>query len=225
MATDKSTWFDWTEERVERLKQLWKDGHSARACAGMLGCSSRSAVIGKVHRLGLSGRLMVARKCVDNAAKNRRARARLAGADIPDHRARNGFGGRGLSARQKAQRAAQAAEHVHIQSLPDIVVPSGERRTFADLEPGDCRWPFGDPQHADFHYCNRLAVGTDKRGCRGALPYCEFHAKRAYQPPLLGRNAPTLANTGMPWATSARGGSVIGDAAKSLPEFDEMTRG
>ncbi|MBB4657906.1 GcrA family cell cycle regulator [Parvularcula dongshanensis] len=46
----------WTEERVEVLKTLWSEGLSASQIAGRLGGVTRNAVIGKVHRLGLSGR-------------------------------------------------------------------------------------------------------------------------------------------------------------------------
>ena len=46
----------WTDERVELLKKLWADGLSASQIAGELGGMTRNAVIGKVHRLGLSGR-------------------------------------------------------------------------------------------------------------------------------------------------------------------------
>ena len=46
----------WTEERVELLKKLWVEGLSASQIAGRLGGVTRNAVIGKVHRLGLSGR-------------------------------------------------------------------------------------------------------------------------------------------------------------------------
>src|SRR5712664_531877 len=46
----------WTDERVELLKKLWQDGLSASQIAGELGGITRNAVIGKVHRLGLSGR-------------------------------------------------------------------------------------------------------------------------------------------------------------------------
>ena len=46
----------WTDERVELLKKLWADGLSASQIAGELGGITRNAVIGKVHRLGLSGR-------------------------------------------------------------------------------------------------------------------------------------------------------------------------
>src|SRR5258707_1053279 len=46
----------WTDERVELLKKLWTDGLSASQIAAELGGITRNAVIGKVHRLGLSGR-------------------------------------------------------------------------------------------------------------------------------------------------------------------------
>src|SRR3979490_543313 len=46
----------WTDERVELLKKLWSDGLSASQIATELGGITRNAVIGKVHRLGLSGR-------------------------------------------------------------------------------------------------------------------------------------------------------------------------
>jgi GcrA cell cycle regulator len=46
----------WTEERVELLKRLWLEGQSASQIALQLGGVTRNAVIGKVHRLGLSGR-------------------------------------------------------------------------------------------------------------------------------------------------------------------------
>ena len=47
----------WTDERVELLKKLWSEGLSASQIAGRLGMGvTRNAVIGKVHRLNLSGR-------------------------------------------------------------------------------------------------------------------------------------------------------------------------
>jgi hypothetical protein len=53
----------WTDERVELLKKLWADGLlSASQIAAELGGISRNSVIGKVHRLGLSGRPRAPRK-------------------------------------------------------------------------------------------------------------------------------------------------------------------
>ncbi|HKD56708.1 MAG TPA: GcrA family cell cycle regulator, partial [Hyphomicrobiaceae bacterium] len=60
----------WNDERVELLKKLWSDGLSASQIAGRLGGVTRNAVIGKVHRLGLSGRATTSR------LKSHRPRAR-----------------------------------------------------------------------------------------------------------------------------------------------------
>ena len=46
----------WTDERVGVLKKMWGEGQSASQIAKVLGGVTRNAVIGKVHRLGLSGR-------------------------------------------------------------------------------------------------------------------------------------------------------------------------
>ena len=58
----------WTDERVETLKKLWTEGLSASQIAQKLGGVTRNAVIGKVHRLGLSGRATPSR------TRSRRAR-------------------------------------------------------------------------------------------------------------------------------------------------------
>merc|ERR1712093_364396 len=47
----------WTEERIKELKQLWSGGQSASKIAEKLGGVTRNAVIGKIHRLGLSNRV------------------------------------------------------------------------------------------------------------------------------------------------------------------------
>lgn len=51
----------WTEDRVELLKKLWAEGLSASQIARTMGDVTRNAVIGKVHRLGLSGRATTSR--------------------------------------------------------------------------------------------------------------------------------------------------------------------
>ena len=62
----------WTDERVELLKKLWADGLSASQIAAELGGITRNAVIGKVHRLGLSGR---AKSPSSSAPRPRKARS------------------------------------------------------------------------------------------------------------------------------------------------------
>ena len=48
----------WTEEKVSKLKELWGKGNTASQIAEILGGVSRNAVIGKAHRLNLSGKII-----------------------------------------------------------------------------------------------------------------------------------------------------------------------
>ena len=47
----------WTEEKVNKLKDLWGKGQTASQIAGIIGGVSRNAVIGKAHRLNLSAKI------------------------------------------------------------------------------------------------------------------------------------------------------------------------
>ena len=47
----------WTEEKVDKLKELWGKGKTASQIAEIIGGISRNAVIGKAHRLNLSSKL------------------------------------------------------------------------------------------------------------------------------------------------------------------------
>ena len=81
----------WTDERVELLKKLWADGLSASQIAAELGGITRNAVIGKVHRLGLSGRAKSPSSIGPAAAQGALLRPHDAGAapiDARQHRAR-----------------------------------------------------------------------------------------------------------------------------------------
>jgi len=63
----------WTDERVELLKKLWTEGHSASQIAARLGMGvTRNAVIGKVHRLNLSGRVTQPRSTEPRAPRKTR---------------------------------------------------------------------------------------------------------------------------------------------------------
>jgi GcrA cell cycle regulator len=57
---------------------------------------------------------------------------------------------------------------------PEPIIPVGERKTMETLMAQDCRWPIGDPQGQDFHFCGKQKVDGH--------PYCEFHVRRANQP-------------------------------------------
>ena len=58
--------------------------------------------------------------------------------------------------------------------VEELVIPLHERASIVTLKESMCRWPIGDPSEENFHFCGRKKVGT--------LPYCEHHARMAYQP-------------------------------------------
>ncbi len=151
----------WTDERVELLKKLWSDGLSASQIAAELGGITRNAVIGKVHRLGLSGR---AKSTSAGAPRQRKVRA-------PSHMLRIGRGAiRGNTALAHAYDVEVEAE----PELIDNIIPIGQRRTILELTEQTCRWPVGDPGGSDFFFCGGNTVT--------GLPYCAYHSRVAYQP-------------------------------------------
>ena len=56
----------WTEEKVEKLKELWGKGNTASQIAEIIGGISRNAVIGKAFRLNLSAKI-IKRSKVNNS--------------------------------------------------------------------------------------------------------------------------------------------------------------
>jgi GcrA cell cycle regulator len=144
----------WTDERVELLKKLWLDGLSASQIAKQLGGVTRNAVIGKVHRLGLSGRA------------------------APSQPARPVF----KAPRPARPAPAPAPRRVETHAHPVVATPP--QPVFYAEEPGSatvltlgahmCKWPIGDPATDAFSFCGRR---TDVDG-----PYCAQHSRVAYQP-------------------------------------------
>ncbi len=49
----------WTDEKVNKLKELWGKGQTASQIAEIIGGLSRNAVIGKAHRLSLSAKIKI----------------------------------------------------------------------------------------------------------------------------------------------------------------------
>lgn len=153
----------WNDERVEALKKLWAEGLSASQIASRIGGVTRNAVIGKVHRLGLSGRAPTSR------TTTARPRPRIAAPRRPAAKPR--FAAVGTTAMRPS---FQLEAEPYVSTYEELDIPLKERKSLLDLTEASCRWPIGDPQHADFHFCNRSKIA--------GLPYCEFHSRRAFQP-------------------------------------------
>lgn len=150
----------WTEDRVAILTKLWAEGLSASQIAKQLGDVTRNAVIGKVHRLGLSGRATPSRPSTKRKRKAATAKARI------------------TKPRVSVPRVARAAPAPAAPPPPPPVeakpLPNGEYATILTIRDHMCKWPIGDPQSSEFRFCGRKV--KDKE------PYCEAHCQVAYQP-------------------------------------------
>lgn len=144
----------WNDERVELLKKLWSEGLSASQIASKMGGVTRNAVIGKVHRLGLSGR----------AAPAKPQRGRLF--------ERSGTGDETPLLRHEPVLKPIIPEPEFIAPL---ILDTGDLTTVATLKGNMCRWPIGDPARDDFHFCGQPAAQAGKS-------YCAYHAHLAFQP-------------------------------------------
>ena len=147
----------WTEDRVEILSKLWADGLSASQIAKQLGGVTRNAVIGKVHRLGLSGRAKPSRpvkRASRPAAKRQTAPAPAAAAP---------------AIRRAAPQPTKIPVPMEAKKLPD-----GNFATILTITEHMCKWPLGDPSTNEFRFCGRGTEASD--------PYCKAHSQLAYQP-------------------------------------------
>lgn len=152
----------WTDDRVATLAKLWGEGLSASQIAAVLGGGvTRNAVIGKVHRLGLSGRVKAGAPAPQRPAKPKTISA-VPTASEP--------------ARPPADQAGMAPAETSADHrwARDIALPESKRVGILELRDSMCKWPIGDPSKADFAFCGARAAS--------GMPYCTEHCRIAYQP-------------------------------------------
>lgn len=152
----------WTEDRVEVLKKLWAEGHSASQIAKQLGGVTRNAVIGKVHRLGLSGRATPSRP-VKRPPRLARPKPKI----LPDGTVK-------VPATAKADQLRPSEKNAMLAALPPLEQEDGKAATILTIRDSMCKWPIGDPADPSFAFCGRKAT---------CGPYCAEHAALAFQPP------------------------------------------
>lgn len=191
----------WTEERIATLKKMWLQGKSASEIAEKLGGVTRNAVIGKAHRLNLSGRPSPIKKATKKPsvttaapepdsppAVKRKAAPKPVPAPVPPAQ---------KSAPPKAKAPVSIPMPVpkpapmRVQSgngpgkPPEIVQlaalanatsrADGVIISILELNDRLCRWPVGDPRDATFGYCGNESYM--------AHPYCAEHVAIAFQAP------------------------------------------
>ena len=189
----------WTDERVETLKRMWSEGQSASAIAKELGGVTRNAVIGKVHRLGLSNRTEEPEAAPEPQPAPEPLAEKKPARPVPAPQP---------AARPEPQPEPEAEEPEEVAAQPAFtpvprrpIVPAGQplppqpsaneispealasvrevekrarKLTLMELTERTCKWPIGDPATDKFWFCGLPS--------QSGKPYCEAHVGVAFQP-------------------------------------------
>lgn len=146
----------WSEAMLIDLLTLWHHKTTPAKIASLMTDKykrdfSRSAIIGKLSRLGL-------RTTPPGTVpeENRHLRAKKPQQQNPFN-----------SWTRRPRRVAATPDTEHVE----ITVPVDQRKTLLDLEPTDCRWPLGDPLNDGFHFCAARQVPGSS--------YCAYHTNAA----------------------------------------------
>ena len=121
----------WTDEKVEKLKELWTKGHTASQIAEALGDTTRNAVIGKAHRLNLEAR----------------APSKVSGSSISRDNKPIKRGPTPTSRKAKFQ-----------SILLDKNFEPENPTSLENLTDQTCKWPSGHPDEENFYFCGRKPV-------------------------------------------------------------------
>ena len=131
----------WTDEKVAKLKDLWGKGSTASQIAEILGGVSRNAVIGKAHRLNLSGKI-IAKKNSSNQKINK---------------------SNSLNSK-KVTRGRFKSIIIDKDFEPE------NPKQLEELDEKSCKWPIGHPNEKNFYFCGRTSL-KDFSYCRLHILY------------------------------------------------------
>ena len=186
----------WSDERVAILKKMWLEGSSASEIAKELGNITRNAVIGKVHRLGMSNRdtnNLKSGSSTSNAKKSvRRGRPPKVNKEEKKkgrpHKLKDSgdFTGtldvkeRSTTSSAKEMRLdenkTKVASDLSEETLQNIlkVEMKSKKISLMELTERTCKWPIGDPATDTFWFCGHES--------EPGKPYCKTHISIAFQP-------------------------------------------
>ena len=181
----------WTDDRVEILKKLWVEGQSASQIAKELGGVTRNAVIGKVHRLGLSNRATSSSSSKSDTksktsvksmsdtkrVSNKTSASKVSSANSPSEPRSNV-----TSLRRQIIPAGQplppqpSANEISPEALARVseIEKKAKKISLLELTERTCKWPVGDPATEEFWFCGLPS--------QAGKPYCEAHVGVAFQP-------------------------------------------
>jgi len=150
---------EWTEQRIELLRKLWGQGQTASQIAIALGGISRNAVIGKAHRLGLTGRPSPIKRDGSGAPARRKSAARRLANIAPK------------PVVEKQDGIEAGRDSTEAPSAPPARQSYATARSHGGTK--TCSWPVGDPKQPGFEFCGEPS--------EPGRPYCAKHCSQAYQ--------------------------------------------
>ncbi len=182
----------WTDEMVEELKKLWAEGVTTGEIGRRLNISKNS-IVGKVHRLGLSGRPSPIKKKGDEPEKAPKAKSsvkekepkKASPAKTSQEKPKEVQPKLAPKTEPKVEKAPAQVKATHLEEddiklaksiNPETESAAGKKHiSLTELDNHTCRWPIGDPKDENFHFCGRKI--------RLGQTYCEEHAAIAYVKP------------------------------------------